>query len=48
MTEKQKNLIVRSITGVLFVAVMVAGFLNPRAMILLFTLITGLTMWEYK
>ena len=47
MTEKQKNLIVRSITGVLFVAVMVAGFLNPRAMILLFTLITGLTMWEY-
>ncbi len=47
MTEKQKNLIVRSITGVLFVAVMVAGFLHPRAMILLFALITGLTMWEY-
>ncbi len=47
MTEKQKNLIVRTITGVLFVAVMVSGFLNPRAMIALFTLITGLTMWEY-
>lgn len=47
MTEKQKNLIVRTITGVLFVAVMVAGFLNPRAMIALITLITGLTMWEY-
>mgnify|MGYP002516326452 CR=1 FL=1 len=47
MTDKQKNLIVRTITGVLFVAVMVAGLLNPRAMILLFTLITGLTMWEY-
>ena len=47
MTEKQKNLIVRSITGVLFVAVMVAGLLHPRAMVLLFTLITGLTMWEY-
>ena len=47
MTDKQKNLVVRAITGVLFVAVMVAGFLNPRAMILLFALITGLTTWEY-
>ena len=47
MTDKQKNLIVRSITGVLFVTVMVAGMLRPNAMILLFTLITGLTMWEY-
>ncbi len=47
MTEKQKNLIVRAITGVLFVAIMVAGFLNPRAMILLFSIITALTMWEY-
>ncbi len=47
MTEKQKNLIVRTITGILFVAVMVAGFLNPRAMIALFALITGLTIWEY-
>lgn len=47
MTEKQKNLIVRSITGVLFVAVMVAGLLHPRAMVLLFALITGLTVWEY-
>lgn len=47
MTPKQKNLIVRTITGVLFVAIMVAGFLNPRAMVLLFAIITGLTMWEY-
>ena len=47
MTEKQKNLSVRSITGVLFVAVMVAGLLHPRAMVLLFALITGLTVWEY-
>ena len=47
MTDKKKNLIVRSITGVLFVAIMVAGFLNSMAMILLFTIITGLTLWEY-
>ena len=47
MTEKQKNLIVRTITGVLFVAIMVAGFLNSTAMLLLFAIITGLTMWEY-
>lgn len=47
MTDKQKNLIVRSITGVLFVAIMVAGFFSPRAMVFLFALITGLTLWEY-
>lgn len=47
MTPKQKNLIVRSITGILFVAIMVAGFLNPRAMVLLFAIITALTLWEY-
>ena len=43
-----KNLITRSITGILFVAVMVTGIcLRGDAMILLFALITGLTMWEY-
>lgn len=47
MTSKQKNLIVRTITGVLFVAIMVAGFLNAMAMMLLFCIITGLTLWEY-
>ncbi len=47
MTEKQKNLITRTITGVLFVAVMVCGFLNWQAMVFLFTIITGLTIWEY-
>lgn len=47
MTAKQKNLVVRTITGILFVAIMVAGFLNPRAMTALFALITGLTLWEY-
>lgn len=48
MSSKQKNLIVRTITGLLYVSVMVAGFLNPRAMVLLFALITGLSMWEYS
>jgi phosphatidate cytidylyltransferase len=47
MSDKMKNLIVRTITGVLFVAIMVAGFLRPQAMIFLFALITGLTIWEY-
>ena len=47
MNDKQKNLVVRTITGVLFVAVMVAGFLSPKAMVALFALITGLALWEY-
>ncbi len=47
MTDKQKNFVVRTITGVLFVAIMVAGFLNPRAMVLLFAIITALSVWEY-
>lgn len=48
MTPKQKNLIVRSITGSLYVAIMVAGFLNARAMVVLFAIITGMTIWEYS
>ena len=47
MTEKQKNLIVRTITGVLFVAALVTCFLKPIAMVFLFALITGLTIWEF-
>ena len=47
MTEKQKNLVIRSITGILFVVCMVSCFLNPRAMVFLFALITGLSIWEY-
>ena len=42
-----KNFIVRTITGVLFVAAIVTCFLNPRAMVLLFALVTGLTTWEF-
>jgi phosphatidate cytidylyltransferase len=48
MTKKQKNLIIRSITGVLFVSVMVIGLLNWIAMIFLFAFITGLSIWEYS
>ena len=47
MTDKQKNLLIRTITGVLFVACMVFSFLHPRAMVFLFALITGLSTWEY-
>lgn len=47
MSEKMKNLITRSITGVLFVAIIVVCFMRPEAMILLFALVTGLAVWEY-
>lgn len=48
MTDKQKNLITRSITGVFYVAIMVVGLMNPTAMIFLFSLITGLAIWEFS
>ena len=41
------NLVVRSITGVLFVTIIVVCFLRPLAMILLFALVTGMTIWEF-
>ena len=41
------NFIVRTITGVLFVSVLVCSFLRPQAMVMLFALITGLTIWEF-
>ncbi|MDY6229644.1 MAG: phosphatidate cytidylyltransferase, partial [Prevotella sp.] len=47
MTEKQKNLITRSITGTLFVAIIVTCFLDATAMLALFTLATGMTAYEY-
>ena len=42
-----KNLIIRTITGVIFVAAIVASFLRPDAMVLLFSIVTGLTIWEF-
>lgn len=48
MTDKKKNLIVRSISGVIFLAIMIVGMtIRPDAFIFLFTLITGMTIWEY-
>ena len=41
------NIIVRTITGIIFVAAIVVSFLNPRAMVLLFSIVTGLTVWEF-
>ena len=41
------NFIVRTITAVFFVAAIVSSFLRPEAMILLFGLVTGMTIWEY-
>lgn len=42
-----KNFIVRTITGVIFVAAVVASFLTPEGMVALFALVTGLTVWEF-
>ena len=46
MSDKLKNLIVRAVTGVFFVTVMVLGILHPHALIALFALITGLSIWD--
>lgn len=43
------NLVVRSLTGVIFVAVLVGGTMySPLTFTLLFALITGLTVWEFS
>ncbi len=42
-----KNLTVRAVTGLLFVAAIVVCFLNPVAMAFLFAIATGLTVWEF-
>ena len=41
------NFIVRTITGVLFVAAVIVCFLRPTAMIAFFALVTGLSIWEF-
>lgn len=41
------NFIVRTITGILFVAIIVASFLRSEAMVLLFAFVTGLAIWEF-
>ena len=47
MTEKVQNFITRTITGILFVAIIVTCFLRPFAMVFLFALVTGMTIWEF-
>ena len=43
-----KNFITRTVTGILFVAVLVGSFVYSQwTMILLFALITGLSVWEF-
>lgn len=43
-----KNLIIRTITGALFVAILIAGIvLNPYTLLIVFTAITALTVWEF-
>lgn len=42
-----KNFIIRTITSVFFVAAIVSCFLRPEAMIFLFALVTGMTIWEF-
>jgi phosphatidate cytidylyltransferase len=41
------NFIVRTITGVIFVTAIVVCFLKPVAMVFLFSLVTGMTVWEF-
>lgn len=43
-----KNVVIRAVTGAIFVAIIVVSFLRPEAMMLLFALITGMTIWEYS
>jgi phosphatidate cytidylyltransferase len=42
-----KNFIVRTVTSVFFVVTLVVSFLNPLAMVFLFAIVTGMTIWEF-
>ena len=50
MTAKIKNLIVRALTGIIFVGVLVSSFLSSSALFfcILFSIITGLSVWEFS
>ena len=41
------NFVTRTITGVLFVLIVLTCFLRPMSMALLFALVTGMTIWEF-
>lgn len=48
MTDKIKNLIVRTITGIVFVTVLVGSIVwSSVSFTILFALITGLSVWEF-
>ena len=47
MSDKLKNMIVRAVTGAIFVTAVVVCFLRPEAMMFLFAVVTALTVWEY-
>ena len=42
-----KNFLTRAVTGVLFVFIILTCFLRPQAMVMIFALVTGLTIWEF-
>jgi len=42
-----KNFIIRTITAVFFVAAIVGSFLRAETMVILFAIVTGLTLWEF-
>ncbi len=42
-----KNFMIRTITGIIFVAAVVSSFLRAEAMVLLFSIVTGLSIWEF-
>ena len=41
------NFVVRTITGVLFVAAVIVCFLRPMSMMFFFALVTGMSIWEF-
>ncbi|MCD8282876.1 MAG: phosphatidate cytidylyltransferase, partial [Prevotella sp.] len=46
MNTKTKNLAVRTVTGILYVAIMVICFMRPLGMVFVFALITAMTVRE--
>jgi len=44
-----KNLIIRGLTGAVFVAILVGGvYYNPYTFLVLFSILTGLLIWEFQ
>ena len=43
-----KNLIIRALTGIIFVVVLISAiYIHPIFFLILFCIITGLTLWEF-